>query len=215
MMLMKEVLLVNCKGKYPTWFNRRCLVGEEIVKNAFEYMRKAFTGSKPIVAFIFSCVSYVIFPDEFHLYALIALLVASLMDIFTKSVSICMNNGGYKNAIRAKKLFSKTLWKGTEIKIISYLSIAILTGISYRMIYLKEVGIIFASFIYTVMFMREFQSNVENLIEAGADLHWLLLWSKKKNKDFMKEVEEDEDDINEMEIIHEKEEVTEDYEQRI
>lgn len=188
---MKEVFQENYKGKYPTWFNRRCLVGEEIVKNAFEYMRKAFTGSKPIVAFIFSCVSYVIFPDEFHLYALVAVLVASTMDIFTKSYAICKTNGGYRNAVKVKKLFSKTLWKGTEVKIVSYLSVAILTGISYRLIYLKEVGIVFASFVYVAMFMREFQSNVENLIEAGADLHWLLLWSKKKNKDLMKQIEED------------------------
>lgn len=192
----------------------------ETIKNICGYISKAFTGSKPYLAFIFSCVSYVIFPDEFHLYALVALLVASLMDIFTKSVSICVKNGGYRNAIRVKELFSKTLWKGTEIKIVSYLSIAILTGISYRMIYLKEVGIIFASFIYTVMFMREFQSNVENLIEAGADLDWLLLWSKKKNKDLMKEVEEETKDkdtamVDETETVEEMEGVDEANEQRI
>ncbi|HHX60992.1 MAG TPA: hypothetical protein GX707_09825 [Epulopiscium sp.] len=191
---------------------------EEILKNVFGYIGKAFTGLKPTFAFVFSCACYVIFPDDLHLWALVAVLVASLMDIFTKSYAICMTNGGYKNAVKIKRLFSKNLWKGTEIKIVSYLSIAILTGISYRVIYLKEVGIIFASFIYTVMFMREFQSNVENLIEAGADLHWLLLWSKKKNKDLMREVEKDESDKpDETEITNEgiEEEVVEDYEQRI
>ena len=35
------------------------------------------------------------------------------------------------------------------------------------------------------MFMREFQSNVENLIDAGADLNWLLAFSKSKNKEIM------------------------------
>lgn len=191
---------------------------EKIIENAFEYMGRAFTGLKPVFALVFSCIGYIIFPDDLHLWALVAVLVASLMDIFTKSVSICANNGGYKNAIRVKKLFSKTLWKGTEIKIISYLSIAILTGISYRVIYLKEVGIIFASFIYTVMFMREFQSNVENLVEAGADLDWLLLWSKKKNKDLMREIEENESNKpDDAQITNEgiEEEVDGDYEQRI
>ncbi|HHX13040.1 MAG TPA: hypothetical protein GX731_09465, partial [Clostridiales bacterium] len=104
----------------------------------------------------------------------------------------------------------------TEVKIVSYLSVAILTGISYRLIYLKEVGIVFASYVYVAMFMREFQSNVENLIEAGADLRWLLLWSKKKNKDLMKEVEEDEvGKLDEPEIVNENKGVIEDYEQRI
>ena len=83
---------------------------------------------------------------------------------------------------------------------------AILTGLSYRVIYLKEAGIIIASFVYSVMFMREFQSNIENLIEAGADLHWLLLFSKKKNKDLMKLYEEE---------IKKETEVNEDYEERI
>lgn len=164
---------------------------EKIIKNVYRYLEKAFTESKPVFAFVFSCISYVIFPDDLHLWALVAVLVASLMDIFTKSYAICKTNGGYRNAVEIKRLFSKDLWKGTEIKIVSYLSVAILTGISYRLIYLKEVGVIFASFIYTIMFMREFQSNIENLIEAGADLHWLLLWSKKKNKDLMKQIEED------------------------
>ena len=71
-------------------------------------------------------------------------------------------------------MFSKTLWKGTEVKIVSYLTIAILTGLSYRVMYLKEAGIMLGSFVYSVMFMREFQSNIENLQEAGADLNWLF-----------------------------------------
>jgi hypothetical protein len=40
------------------------------------------------------------------------------------------------------------------------------------------------------MFMREFQSNIENLIEAGADLQWLLLFSKKKNQQLLKGFED-------------------------
>jgi len=87
------------------------------------------------------------------------------------------------------------------------LTIAILTGLSYRVIYLKKAGIFLASFVYSVMFMREFQSNIENLIEAGADLHWLLLFSKKKNKELMKPYEE--------ELDKPKSEVNGDYEKRI
>lgn len=181
---------------------------DEIIQNICEYILKAFTGAKPILGFILSIISYIIFPEKSYMIALVAVLGAAFLDIITKSYAICKRNGGYKKATKAGELFSKSLWTGTETKIISYLTISILTGLSYRVIYLKEAGIFVASFVYSVMFMREFQSNVENLMEAGADLDWLLLFSKKKNKDLL-----------EKEGIKEetspKEEVNEDYEKRI
>lgn len=166
---------------------------DEVLKNIYDYVEKAFTGAKPIIGAMFGFFTYVCFPEKAYLLALMAVMAAAFMDIITKSYSIIAKNGGYRKAIKNKKLFSKTLWKGTERKIIAYLTIAILTGLSYRVIYLKEAGILIASFVYSVMFMREFQSNVENLIEAGADLHWLLLFSKKKNKELMKPYEEEEE----------------------
>lgn len=162
------------------------------LKNIYDYIENAFTGAKPFFGAILGFFTYVCFPDKAYLLALMAVIAAAFMDIVTKSYSIIIKNGGYRKAIKNKELFSKTLWKGTERKMIAYLTIAILTGLSYRVIYLKEAGIILASFVYSVMFMREFQSNIENLIEAGADLHWLLLFSKKKNKELMKPYEEEE-----------------------
>lgn len=192
MILTKEVLLESYKDKLVAWLNfGGGLMDVEIIKNVYEYVEKAFSGLKPILGFMASVIIYVIFPEKVYLLALVAVLSASIMDIFTKNYSIIKVNGGYKKAVRDKKLFSKSLWKGTEVKIVSYLSISILTGLSYRVIYLKEAGIILASFVYSVMFMREFQSNIENLIEAGADLQWLLLFSKKKNKELMKPYEEE------------------------
>lgn len=155
-----------------------------------EYIEKAFTGCKPYFGAIIAGISYVCFPDRAYFLSLMAVLAASGMDIATKSYSIIVVNGGYRKAVKSKKLFSRTLWEGTRRKIVSYLSIAILTGLSYRVIYLKEAGILLGSFVYSVMFMREFQSNIENLVEAGADLRWLLLFAKKKNKDLMKDYEE-------------------------
>lgn len=155
-----------------------------------EYIEKAFTGAKPYLGAIIAGISYICFPDRAYFLSLMAVLAAAGMDIITKSYSIIVINGGYRNAVKTKKLFSKHLWEGTRRKIVSYTSIAILTGLSYRVIYLKEAGIVLGSFVYSVMFMREFQSNIENLVEAGADVRWLLLFAKKKNKDLMKEYEE-------------------------
>lgn len=155
-----------------------------------DYIEKAFTGLKPFIGAVIAGLCYICFPDRAYFLSLMAVLAAAGMDIVTKSYSIIVQCGGYKKAVQCKKLFSKTLWEGTRRKIISYTSIAILTGLSYRVIYLKEAGIVLGSFVYSVMFMREFQSNIENLVEAGADLHWLLLFAKKKNKDLTKGNEE-------------------------
>lgn len=178
----------------------------DIFKNIMDYLDNAFTGIKPLLGAVTGFICYVCFPDRAYMLALTAVMAASFLDIVTKSYSIIKKNGGYKNAIKNKELFSKSLWLGTERKIVSYTVVAILTGLSYRVIYLKEVGIMIGTFVYSVMFMREFQSNVENLIEAGADLHWLLLFSKKKNKELMKPYEEEE---------KKPQEVVEDYEGRI
>lgn len=166
-----------------------------ILKNIWDYLDTVFTGAKPFLGALSGIICYVCFPDRAYLLALMAVLGAASMDIVTKIISIVYNNGGWMNSIKKKKLFSKQFWKGTERKIISYLIISILTGLSYRVIYLKEAGILLGTFVYSVMFMREFQSNVENLIEAGADLHWLLLFSKKKNKELMKEYEDEENEV--------------------
>lgn len=177
-----------------------------IFNDVLEYLEKAFSGTKPIWGALFGFVGSVLFPVPFYRMSFIAVLAAAGCDVLTKMYSLCKQYDGYKNAVKLKKIFSKTLWKGTEVKIVSYLMISILTGLSYRVVYLEQLGIFIASFVYSVMFMREFQSNVENLIEAGADLHWLLLFSKKKNKELMKPYLEDEETP--------KKEVN-DYEQRI
>lgn len=177
---------------------------ENLIKDMGEYLSKAFTSLKPAAILIGGWIGYIMFPDKAYFYAMMAVIAAAFMDIITKSYCICKKHGGFREALEKKELFSKTLWKGTEVKIISYLTISILTGLSYRVIYLKQAGIMLGTFVYSVMFMREFQSNVENLIEAGADLHWLLLFSRKKNKELM-----------DKEGIEEENEVNDDYESRI
>lgn len=166
----------------------------EELKSIAEYISKAFTGAKPFLGLIASWIGYIMFPERVYFLSLMAVLGAAFLDIITKSIAITKKYGGYKEAVKSKKLFSKSLWEGTKVKIFSYLIISILTGLSYRAIYLKEAGILIASFVYSVMFMREFQSNIENLIEAGADLHWLLLFSRKKNKELLDREGINEDD---------------------
>jgi len=162
-----------------------------IFERTIEYIAKAFTGLKPLYGSIVGLISYLFFPERAYFLALIAVVIAATMDIVTKIYAIIKVNDGYRKAVKSGRLFSKSLWQGTEVKIFSYLTVTLLTGLSYRVIFLKEAGILLASFVYSVMFMREFQSNIENLCEAGADLQWLLLFARKKNHHLMKDLEEE------------------------
>lgn len=133
-------------------------------------------------AFIWSVISYLCFPDEAYVTAAIAVGIAMLLDIFTKYMALSSHAQGYKNAVRTKVIFSGTLWGKTRIKLTAYLVIAILSGLAYRVTPLEQVGIFFGTVVYSVIFLREAQSILENLLDAGADVEWLIKWTKKKER---------------------------------
>jgi hypothetical protein len=79
------------------------------------------------------------------------------------------------------------MYKKTSVKIISYLVIQILAGLSMRLVDIPYVSNIVATVVYAFLFFREFSSNIENLIDAGADyLKPLLFWVKKQEKEVLK-----------------------------
>lgn len=154
------------------------------------YISKAVTGIKLFLGFILTSLSYIMFPEQAYKRAAIALGIGIVMDIFSKYVAISINNGGFLNACRKKKIFSKTLWEGTRVKLITYLSISIMVGASYRLNTLPNsflsVNNFMATVVYTVLYLREFQSMLENFRDAGADVSWLLIWTKDKEKEILK-----------------------------
>lgn len=50
---------------------------------------------------------------------------------------------------------------------------------------MKKMGVFFATVVNAVMFLREGQSVIENLVDGGADLGWLLFWMRKKEKQIL------------------------------
>jgi uncharacterized membrane protein len=151
-----------------------------------EYILKATEGCKPFVAFCISITSYILFPKQGFLTAFRSVIGAMLLDILTKYVALSHESGGFRQAIITKNIYSKNLWEGTKIKIYSYLIVFILAGLSYRVAPISNVSVFLATTIYTVLFLREAQSIVENLIDAGADLNWLLAFTKNKEKEILK-----------------------------
>lgn len=170
------------------------------------YVDRVVSGTKPFWGTIIAALTYVMFPDKAYSTAAIAVGIVMLLDVFTKYVALSHEANGFKNACKTKKIFSGTLWQKTRIKLFSYLIIAILSGLSYRVTPLKQVGVFFGTVVYSVIFLREAQSILENLADAGADVRWLIRWTKKKQVKILEE------DGMESELV---EKVGEDYEQRI
>lgn len=182
-----------------------------VVLELKEYILKAVSGLKLFISIILTTLNYIMFPELAYKNAAIALGIAVLMDIFSKYVSISIKSGGLRKAFKEGKIFSKTLWEGTRVKLIAYLSISIMVGASYRLNTLPEsfpsVSKFMATVVYTVLFLREFQSMLENFRDAGADVDWLLLFAKRKEKEIFKK--------EGMESEQKESEGTEDYDKRI
>lgn len=157
------------------------------MKDWMNYWDKICSGLKPAVGCIIASLNYVLFPDHAFKTAFFAVGAAMLLDILTKYMALAKKGGGFRQATRDRVIDSNALWRGTSIKLISYLIVSILAGLSYRVVMLSQASIFMATVVYMVIFLREAQSVLENLCDAGADLAWLVLWTKKKEKQILED----------------------------
>lgn len=159
-----------------------------IVGEVITYITDAVALVKPVWAFFMSVVSYVLFPDKAFIPAAIALVGATILDIITRYYALSVNNQGFRNAVKTHVINSENFWTGTRKKIIGYLVVMILSGLSVRITPLTQIAVFMATFAYSIMFLRESQSVIENLIDAGhSDLEWFLFWVKKKQENILQQ----------------------------
>lgn len=139
---------------------------------------------KPVWAFLFTVFNYLVCPNAAYLPAIAAVWVAVILDILTRLFANSRRCGGFLKAVRERAISSDTLWNRTVVKVVAYLCLQILAGLSLRVLPLEQVSVAVATVIYSFLFVREATSVVENLVEAGAnDLKPLLCWLKKKEAD--------------------------------
>ena len=163
-----------------------------VFASSFKYFQGVLDAVNPIVTFIISAIVYVMFPEDAYKSAAIGLCGAVLLDILTKYYSISSQNNGLKNALEVRAISSDSLWVGIRKKIVDMLIIMILCGLSIRVTPLEKAAVFLSTVAYSAMFLKECQSIIENLIDAGhTDLQWMLFWLKKKRKQVL---EADEDD---------------------
>lgn len=156
-----------------------------------DLITKVWESVRPGFALAWACITWLIFPEESFTVWCAALWIAVALDLLTRWYAIFKKAGGIRKALKSKAWNSKEMYEKTSIKIISYLVIQILAGLSLRLVDIPYISNIVATVVYSFLFFREFASNIENLVEAGADyLKPLLFWVKKKKDEVLEEEDE-------------------------
>lgn len=143
---------------------------------------------RPVWVCVVAVFNWLICPNAAYAPAIAAVWIAVFLDIFTRLYAQSKKAGGFFKAIRNGTISSDTMWIRTKDKVIFYIVIQILTGLSMKIDLLGYVGMATFTFVYSFLFLREFISNLENMIDAGADYFKpLLCWMRKKEETITKE----------------------------
>jgi glucan phosphoethanolaminetransferase (alkaline phosphatase superfamily) len=158
----------------------------------YELLNKVSDTVKPAIALMGAVLTWLMFPEQSFVVWCIATWVAVVLDLFTRWFAIFVKSGGIAKAFTTKAWNSEAMFHKTSIKIVAYLVIQILAGLSMRLVTIPYVSNIVATVVYSFLFFREFASNIENLIDAGADyLQPLLFWIRKKEDEIYKDDKEE------------------------
>lgn len=130
-------------------------------------MANAWLTVNPYLIWFGGIFSYICFPTEsYKTYAMITLGLL-ILDLATKYYAIANESGGFMQAIRTKALSSHKMCIGTRRKLLSYIIVIVLVGLIYRFEQLQDVAELIGTLSYCIMFLREAQSVLENMVQAG------------------------------------------------
>lgn len=133
----------------------------EYIKNLFE------NGVMVAISAIWGVISSFIFPERTLLTAAAAVLIIMLVDLITKLFALAKRAGGIKKAIKSRTISSHKFSKGTMDKLIVFGIMLVISGCAYRICPIAELATWFTQLIFTLMFLRDVLSIIENLGDAG------------------------------------------------
>jgi len=119
---------------------------------------------------------YLVEPDA----AFLAVLIAVLLDLITKLVSIVVNHGGVTAAIRSGHLSSHKAFTGTLVKLIAYFALGILCVQVQHIANLEIASVLSKTVVFGFLFTVESVSILENLVAAGLTEFGVLLETLRK-----------------------------------
>lgn len=114
-----------------------------------------------------ACIMTFLFPTSTIATAAGAVMVIMCLDIVTKFFAIAKQNGGFRCAFKKHKITSQKFAKGTLDKLIIFGVMLIISGCAYNLMVIEEIATWFTQLVFTVMFLRDVLSILENLHDAG------------------------------------------------
>jgi hypothetical protein len=133
-----------------------------------EYLKKLFQVD---ILFLISGVGAFLykflFPEKQYLYGAGAVLVIMVLDLATKLFSLSRQGGGLRQSLAEKKISSRAFARGTFDKLLVFGIMLIICGCAYRLTVIDTIAIWFTQLVYTLMFLRDLLSILENLRDAG------------------------------------------------
>lgn len=108
-----------------------------------------------------------LFPTSTIATAAGAVLILMVLDLITKLFALAKKNGGFRCAIRTRKIASNKFAKGTLDKLIIFGIMMVISGCAYNLMIIKDIAIWFTQAVFTIMFLRDVLSIIENLNDAG------------------------------------------------
>ena len=106
-------------------------------------------------------------PEKQYLYGAGAVLVIMVLDLATKLFSLSRQGGGLRQSLAERKISSRAFARGTFDKLLVFGIMLIICGCAYRLTVIDTIAIWFTQLVYTLMFLRDLLSILENLRDAG------------------------------------------------
>lgn len=112
-------------------------------------------------------VSTFLFPESAYITASAAVLGMMALDLLTKLYALSKQAGGLRKALKQHKINSKSFAKGTMDKLVMFGVLLIICGCAYRISPIESLATWFMHVVFSLMFLRDTLSIIENLTDAG------------------------------------------------
>lgn len=145
-----------------------------------------------------------IFPTASIKTAAGAVLILMGLDLITKIFALAKQNGGIKKALRMHKINSNRFAKGTLDKLIIFGVMLIIGGCAYNLMLIKDIAIWFTQAVFSIMFLRDVLSIIENLNDAGVQGLGLFRKLVKSKLDEIVETDQNKEEEIQMKNIYEQ-----------
>lgn len=151
------------------------------------YIHKLFSSEVLVaVSAVGACLHSFFFPEQEYLCGALAVLGIMVLDLITKLFALYRQAGGsWKQAFKSRSINSHSFSKGTIDKLIVFGVMLIICGCAYRLTIVSEIAVWMTQLVFTLMFLRDVLSILENLSDAGIDVGIFKKAIQKKMDDYV------------------------------